>query len=193
MCKSTVLHLLLAVLMAGPATMATDSETHVYRPVTVDELLAQVVGVEVPPHISVIHIRGGCCGEEVFYIIDPILIGEEVGDSDESPQQDSVTTKESTGSNLPATVELSQNYPNPFNPTTTISFSLPEAGTVRIEVFNVLGQRVRTLLDGELAAGLHSVVWDGRADNGFAVSSGVYFYRLSTGDVRQSRKMLLLK
>ncbi|MCB2229593.1 T9SS type A sorting domain-containing protein [bacterium] len=97
------------------------------------------------------------------------------------------------GPELPTTVQLEPNYPNPFNPTTTIRFSLPTAGDVRIEVFNILGQKVRTLLEDYRSAGSYSVVWDGRSDGGDRVSSGVYFYRLTAGETRESRKMLLLR
>jgi hypothetical protein len=88
---------------------------------------------------------------------------------------------------------LSANYPNPFNPMTTIRFGLPSAGQVRLSVFNVLGQKVIDLVDGEMLAGVHEVIWDGRNEDGQAVSSGLYFYRLETAGFSQSRKMLLIK
>jgi len=88
---------------------------------------------------------------------------------------------------------LLANYPNPFNPTTAISFSLPSAGEVRLEVFNVMGQKVATLTDGTLEAGSHTVTWDSRDHTGHNVSSGVYFYRLTTDNFVDTKKMLLLK
>jgi hypothetical protein len=88
---------------------------------------------------------------------------------------------------------LSQNYPNPFNPITFIDYSLPQAAQVRVEVFNVLGQSVRTLLDSERRAGLHTVAWDGTNDHGAPVASGVYIYRVSAGDQHASKKMVLLR
>ncbi len=94
---------------------------------------------------------------------------------------------------LPTTFALNQNYPNPFNPTTQISFALPEASDVRIDVYNVLGQQVRTLVNSRLAAGMHEVTWDGRSEGGSSVSSGVYFYRLAAGDFSETRKMLMVK
>jgi hypothetical protein len=94
---------------------------------------------------------------------------------------------------LPAQFELAQNYPNPFNPTTTISFSLPTASPVTLEIFNTLGQRVTVLTQNDLAAGEHKVVWDGTDDRGGDVASGVYFYRLSANGSHLSRKMMLLK
>lgn len=94
---------------------------------------------------------------------------------------------------LPDTYTLSQNYPNPFNPSTSIDFSLPVAGEVTLEVINLLGQRVITLVDKELSAGSYTVEWDSRNSAGESVASGVYFYRLSTDGYAKSRKMLLLK
>lgn len=89
---------------------------------------------------------------------------------------------------LPAQLALDQNYPNPFNPTTTIQYALPESGHIRLDVFNVLGQRVATLINGEQTAGFHSLQFDGSR-----LSSGVYLYRLQTGNQVITRKMLLLK
>jgi len=94
---------------------------------------------------------------------------------------------------FPETFGLSQNYPNPFNPSTEISFALPTAGHVQLKVFNVLGQEVQTLVDGQMGAGTHVVTWNGKDAGGSQAASGVYFYRLDTGDVRETRKMMLIK
>jgi FlgD Ig-like domain len=99
--------------------------------------------------------------------------------------------KEST--TLPEGYELTQNYPNPFNPTTQISYTLPEDQHVSIKIFNLQGQRVRTLVDRVISAGEHSVEWDSTNDNGGKVSSGVYFYRFTAGNVVVKKKMTLLK
>jgi hypothetical protein len=90
---------------------------------------------------------------------------------------------------------LSQNYPNPFNPTTTIRYLVPDgvAQRVRLVVYDVSGARVRTLVNREQAGGSYTVDWDGRNDNGQAVGSGMYFYRLVERNYKQTRKMLLLK
>jgi hypothetical protein len=96
-------------------------------------------------------------------------------------------------SSLPTSYELGQNYPNPFNPTTEISFSLPERAFVNLDIYNVLGQRVRSLVNNEMDAGVHNVSWDGRDSDGLSVASGVYLYRMSTDKFSQSRKMMLLK
>jgi hypothetical protein len=89
---------------------------------------------------------------------------------------------------VPAEVSLTQNYPNPFNPSTTIEFSIPIPQAVRIDVFNVLGQKVETVLDRSLPAGSHSFTWNARGK-----TSGVYFYRLATPDKVITRRMTLLK
>lgn len=94
---------------------------------------------------------------------------------------------------LPDGFELEQNYPNPFNPTTTIKFSLPEAEDVLLEVYNINGQRVKTLIDEYKSAGQHSVIWDATNSNGEKVASGIYLYRLTAGEVTTSKKMSLLK
>jgi len=94
---------------------------------------------------------------------------------------------------LPSGYTLSQNYPNPFNPATTIRFSLPTAEAVTLEVFNLLGQKVKELRSGELSAGTYTVRWDATNEAGQDVASGVYFYRLSTDSFTQSKKMILLR
>jgi len=94
---------------------------------------------------------------------------------------------------VPNAYELSQNYPNPFNPKTTIRFKMPDNLHVNISVFNVLGQKVRTLLDEFKAAGEHEVEWDGAFDNGNEAESGVYFYRITTKAFTDVKKMTLLK
>ncbi len=88
---------------------------------------------------------------------------------------------------------LRSNFPNPFNPSTTISFLLPKDASCTLEVYNIRGQKVKTLINETRFAGNHSVVWTGLDDNGKPVSSGLYFYRLTTPNSIQTNKMLLLK
>jgi PKD repeat protein len=99
----------------------------------------------------------------------------------------------SLNSNLPDEFSLGQNYPNPFNPTTTIQYNLPEAAQVRLEIYNMTGQRVRTLVSGGMDAGNHSVQWDGTNEYGEKVASGVYIYRIVAGSFIQTRKMVMMK
>lgn len=93
---------------------------------------------------------------------------------------------------LPTEFALGQNYPNPFNPSTIIPYQLPSAGHVRLDVFNVLGQRLATLVDAERSAGAHTAQWDGTDAAGRAVGAGVYIYRLSSGGMTESRRMVLV-
>jgi len=88
---------------------------------------------------------------------------------------------------------LFQNYPNPFNSSTTISFDHTEAAHVRLEIYNMLGQRVRLLLAHEMPAGRHAVTWSGNDDGSVPLASGIYFYRLETAGLTLYRKMLLLQ
>ena len=85
------------------------------------------------------------------------------------------------------------NYPNPFNPETTIEFSLPETANVELTIYNVKGQKVKNLINDEMAGGTHSIIWNGRNEAGEKTGSGVYFYRLKTADQTLSRKMILMK
>ncbi|MCP4706647.1 MAG: T9SS type A sorting domain-containing protein, partial [candidate division Zixibacteria bacterium] len=101
--------------------------------------------------------------------------------------------EDSDGNSLPKTYQLSQNYPNPFNPATTINYSLPVKSFVTITVYNVLGREIKTIVNKSVDAGHHTTIWDGKAEDGNEVSSGIYLYRLSANDFISNRKMLLLK
>jgi len=93
----------------------------------------------------------------------------------------------------PFTNSLIGNYPNPFNPQSTISYSIAEPAVVTIEIFNLKGQKVKTLINEELQAGSHTVVWSGKDTKGKDVSSGVYLYKMRTKDYTSTRKMILMK
>jgi hypothetical protein len=94
---------------------------------------------------------------------------------------------------LPRSFTLKQNYPNPFNPSTEIAFSLEQTSTINLTVFNVLGQKVKVLADGSKLAGTHTLSWDGRDEMGAAVSTGLYFYKLTDGNNSVTKKMALMK
>lgn len=94
---------------------------------------------------------------------------------------------------IPTAFALKQNYPNPFNPGTMIEFALPEGQTVSLEIYNILGQRVRVLINGFRGAGTHSIVWNGTADSGADVPSGIYFYRLAGAAFARTNKMALIR
>ena len=99
---------------------------------------------------------------------------------------------------LPEEFALSQNYPNPFNPRTSIEFSVPIDANVTLTIYNLLGQVVTTLVNEEVSAGHYSTVWNGADNNGFQVSSGIYFYEMKANGnngtaYTQMKKMILLK
>lgn len=94
---------------------------------------------------------------------------------------------------LPHSFALYSNAPNPFNPVTTIRFDTPRATNVRLDILNVSGRRVRTLVNGSVPAGSRSVIWDGRDNSGQPVGSGIYFYKLDAGEYHSTKKMALLK
>jgi len=95
--------------------------------------------------------------------------------------------------NIPKTVKLAQNYPNPFNPTTEIRFAIPNQDKVELVIYNLLGEKVKTLHNDMLAAGNYSIRWDATNEAGHSVASGVYFYELRYQNYNQVKKMLLLR
>ena len=105
----------------------------------------------------------------------------------------SASTADETSPRIPETFGLGQNYPNPFNPATVINYSMERKGKIDISIFNVLGQHVKTLVNGEVDAGTHQVVWDGTDRNGAPVASGVYFYKMITDKFVDTRKMALMR
>jgi len=94
---------------------------------------------------------------------------------------------------LPTVTKLTGNYPNPFNPSTTISFSLKEAGHVSVNIYNMRGQLVKTLVNAELDRNFHEFVWDGRDNSGKTTTSGVYFYKMKAQNYNSTKKMILMK
>ena len=104
-----------------------------------------------------------------------------------------VGTDDGPRSQIPVSFSLSQNYPNPFNPLTTLSYDLPENGHVSITIFDIAGKRVKTLVNTYQLAGSRSTQWNAANDAGTPVSGGLYFYTIRAGDLKQTRKMLLLK
>jgi uncharacterized delta-60 repeat protein len=123
--------------------------------------------------------EGSGTGEDfctIKYVQTPSEVKDETGDR-ESPSE----------------FVLSQNYPNPFNPTTKIEFTLAKSGFVTLQIYDVVGRKVRTLVSEELSSGYKSVSWDGKNEDGEEVASGIYFYQLKVGDFSEPKKMLLLK
>lgn len=99
----------------------------------------------------------------------------------------------SRNESIPESGKLDVNYPNPFNPATMIRFELPQATQITIKIYNTLGQEIRTLANSQYQAGIHSLRWDGKDNNGNSVASGVYLYQLRAGDFSQIKKMSLLR
>ncbi len=108
-------------------------------------------------------------------------------------EKGTVSLSSVTGKPLPTSYALSGNFPNPFNPKTRINFALPKTSKVSLEIYNILGQRVRTLLNENMEAGYQSVEWDGTDDHGTGVSSGVYLYKLKANEFSRVAKMTFLK
>ena len=96
-------------------------------------------------------------------------------------------------SNIPEKFRLNQNYPNPFNPTTQIRYDLPKENIVSIAIFDVMGRKIRSLMNMNKTAGYHTIRWDARNDMGESVSAGMYIYTIEAGGFRATKKMVLLK
>jgi hypothetical protein len=112
---------------------------------------------------------------------------------------DAVTGVKVIKEGVPAEFALNQNYPNPFNPSTTIRFDLPEASFVKLSVYNILGQEVAKLINGEMQAGSQSITWDINNTSGEALASGIYLYRISATsaqsgkEFKETKRMMLVK
>jgi hypothetical protein len=115
-------------------------------------------------------------GQDKWWAIDNVCV---------RPWYDGVSIN---GNDIPDQYSLSQNYPNPFNPSTAISYQLPKSGVVKLTVFDVLGREVKTLVNEYKPAGTYEVTFDGSS-----ISSGLYFYRIITGDYTDVKKMMLVK
>ena len=124
--------------------------------------------------------------------VDPADLRIDVRDSANRPIEFRIDVDAGTPAN-PAASWMGLNHPNPFNPATTIEFALTAPQRVRLTVFTVDGGRVATLVDAEFPAGTHQTAWDGRNDRGRTMPSGVYFYLIEAGDLKQARKMTLLR
>ena len=104
-----------------------------------------------------------------------------------------LTVENKSNIKIPEKFTLFQNYPNPFNPETIIKYGLPQASEVKIAIYNVLGQKVRTMDVGEKEAGYHQIIWDSKDDYGIKAATGVYIYRIEAGKFVESRKMILIR
>ena len=105
-----------------------------------------------------------------------------------------ITRVQNGGNLIPTQYALYQNYPNPFNPSTTIKYDLPKETRVKLEIYDILGQRIKTLINNEQqTAGFYQLQWNGKNDFGVPVATGVYFYRIKADNFIKTKKMILLK
>ncbi len=126
---------------------------------------------------------------ENYYVITAIYDGDTESNYSNEAYLPAQPTDIDDGENaLPLTYELMQNYPNPFNPQTTINFNLPEQSPVKLEIYDILGRKVETLVDQAMPAGYHSVIW-----NASPYATGIYFYKITADDFTESRKMVMVK
>ena len=134
------------------------------------------------------------CGDEMAMLTGQTFSGQAIQGSDAiiAASHNKLIVLEDTPA-IPDQYALEQNYPNPFNPTTGIRFTLPEAAAVKLTVYDISGREVRSLISGSLAEGTYDIQWDATSNNGTAVASGVYIYRLQAGSFIQTRKMTLLR
>jgi hypothetical protein len=100
---------------------------------------------------------------------------------------------EELANSIPTRFKMTQNYPNPFNSATTISYHVSEITDIELTIFNILGQKIRTLVNCRQSAGSYQIQWDGQDNEGRNVASGIYFYRLKAGEFAKIRKMVLIK
>jgi len=129
--------------------------------------------------------EGGASVGSSEYLIDEVVLTLNEGSG--------VTDVDGNVNTIPLNYDLGNNYPNPFNPTTSISYSVPVSNNVTIEIFNELGQKVRTLVNRYVTPGTYHVVWDGTNDKGAAVPSGIYFYKMTSSHFTKVKKMILSK
>jgi hypothetical protein len=123
--------------------------------------------------------------------LDDVWVGAPEFNAPQSIYDPVIIPEETAG--VPEDFQISQNFPNPFNPVTSIAYQLPEKTEVNLQIFNLLGQRVRELVHATQPAGKYQVQWDGKNDRGEIVGSGVYFYQITTQAGQLTRKMLLVK
>ncbi len=132
---------------------------------------------------QLVYIGFNCISEQTFFLmIDDIIVSSDGGSvGNEQPEV------------IPAATELCGNYPNPFNPTTTIKFNINEGKKVSVNIYNIRGQKVKSLTNDYYNAGTHTLVWNGTDNNNKNVSSGIYFFKMKAGSYTRTKKMILMK
>ncbi|MFC1553440.1 T9SS type A sorting domain-containing protein [candidate division KSB1 bacterium] len=145
-------------------------------------------------YISEAEIRKKTVNDPVFSA-NPTDLSKKLSAEGVNKRTFTITVKktDSDRSNIPDTYFLDQNYPNPFNPVTNIKYGIPETGFVSLHIFNSVGQKIRTLVSAEKTSGTYTVMWDGCDNLGLEVSTGVYFYRIVSGEYTDTKKLLLIR
>ena len=128
---------------------------------------------------------------DYYYAVTALDIHENESDPSELVNVTLLSLEDVHG--LPEIFSFHQNYPNPFNPETRIRYDLPEETNVSILIYDLMGRQIRTLVNQQVSAGYHSVMWNATSDMGSPVSAGVYIYAIQAGNVRDVKKMILLK
>jgi hypothetical protein len=169
----------LSKVINGDATVA--SLTFRLDDLTLDQFEITAFTSEVPSHELTLVYNDFSSGRPVVMSVNPTLEGGVI------------SLKGNPALAIPKTFALAQNYPNPFNPSTEMAYDLPTPGHVRFEIYNILGQNVKTLVNEYQDAGTYKVTWDGDDNYGSSVASGVYFYRVSAGEFKDIKKMVLMK
>ncbi len=176
---------------AFPGVVQLVSEVELYGG---DSNINERAGIAFDPAGNIVLMENS--NEHVFFLSPPGVDAATNSFTTTSPDTAKVTVGVSVadrGVDQPSSYRLEQNYPNPFNPTTTITYTIGEAGFTRLTVYNALGEAVRTLYEGQRAAGEYRATWDGKDERGNSMSSGVYILSLVSGAHRQSIRMTLMK
>ena len=167
-----------------------------------DEALIHIQASHYPVTVTAENLTAAMMLDDVQYLLVEVIENEDCNSyplsegssiSISDPAVKTLKLNKVTAASIPTEFKMHQNYPNPFNPTTTIKYDLPAKGKVSIQIYNALGQRVRTLVSKEQEAGYYETIWDATNEFGSKVGSGVYFYRINAGEFNAVKKMILLK
>jgi hypothetical protein len=159
-------------------------------PITDDQFTIEI-SISPPPGNDVLTINGtfNQAGDEASGTWSAVVSGTTCPGSWEA----TFTDVEELGNQITTGLRIAQNYPNPFNSATTISYDLSKTTSVELTIFNLLGQKIRTLVNSRQPAGKYQIQWDGRDNAGRKMASGIYLYRIKAGESIQIKKMILMK
>jgi hypothetical protein len=170
-----------------------DGRYILFNSLTIYDVITNEIYSPVPEFGSIRTAIWSLSGEEIYFIRSG-SVDEIVAINFNLDYFDKISEKiTAVESGTPESFAVISNYPNPFNPSTTIEFTLPEAGFTELVIYNIMGQKIRELVSADMPAGVHSVLWDGRGQNGLSVSSGMFLSRLISGDHIVSKRLMLVK